>query len=769
MDPVNATSIVPVLNVVVVAICVLSLVAHICRREILRYKKMAFTDALTGSLSRLGFIREAEKILKAGRTQYVVVTMQIQNLQQLLNSFGTQSINQDLMQIYGVLKSNLNKSELIGRINGSTFCFLLKTRQEDAIRIRLSRICEAAERRDQIARIPKLRFGIYTVGGDAQPVEEIMNISSVFMNSNPAEERFCFIRRKSEDSPEHKLKLVNQMKQALTNGEFVVYMQPKVRLNDNLIVGAEALIRWRNPQKGIMSPDAFLPLLEEYHMLHTWDMYLFEQVCRQIAQWIRQGWTPVPVSVNLSHETLQMPNFVKSYSKICQKYDVPPKLLELELPGIVLQQSALSLNPIVEEIHSYNFRCALDSFGNGMVPLNFLRHVAVDTLKLDNKVMSAENNNRRIRFVMEAILKLTTQLQISTVAEGIDNVTQIQFLKQIGCDMVQGYYYFQPMPMEEFCFRVFNKGKPGYAKTDENRESNAYQVAQHRKSSKITMFSIRTDKDQIVFSNLFSPVLEEKYVLNNATSLFRHSPLIHENDQTDFLRLLERTQKERGWVDNTIRFYTTKGCYEWLEVHMHQESAPSGEGTIISGTLVNTSDWNNEVNRWKEKANRDALTGLYNREFFEQTAHAALEKGTNTSSAIVFVDIDDFKQINDTLGHTVGDDVICNIGKRLLGAFRHSDVVARYGGDEFVVFVNGINREELVERLDLFCESFQVPYSNETCEYPVSTSIGAAMFPEDGKGYLQLLNRADAALYVAKRQGKNQFVLYHSDYEELSM
>ena len=117
----------------------------------------------------------------------------------------------------------------------------------------------------------------------------------------------------------------------------------------------------------------------------------------------------------------------------------------------------------------------------------------------------------------------------------------------------------------------------------------------------------------------------------------------------------------------------------------------------------------------------------------------------------------------------VGDDVICSIAKRLLGTFRHSDVVARYGGDEFVVLVNGIGEEDLTKRLQQLCDSFRYPYRNDTVEYPVSTSIGAAMYPTDGKGYLQLLNHADAALYVAKRQGKNQFVMYHPSYEEVTM
>ena len=170
--------------------------------------------------------------------------------------------------------------------------------------------------------------------------------------------------------------------------------------------------------------------------------------------------------------------------------------------------------------------------------------------------------------------------------------------------------------------------------------------------------------------------------------------------------------------------------------------------------------WNNEVNLWKEKANRDALTGLFNREYFELSSSNSLEKDSLTSAAIVFIDIDDFKHVNDTLGHMFGDDILCCVAKRVLGIFRHTDIVARYGGDEFVVFVNGINRPELEKRLKQLCDVFRFPYRNETVTYQISGSIGAAMFPEDGKNYEELLDHADCALYVAKERGKDQFAMY---------
>ena len=252
-------------------------------------------------------------------------------------------------------------------------------------------------------------------------------------------------------------------------------------------------------------------------------------------------------------------------------------------------------------------------------------------------------------------------------------------------------------------------------------------------------------------------------MFSNAQALFRGSELIHENDRDDFFLLLERCRREDGWVRNTLRFYVSEGRYAWLDVHLHQDDSldPAQEGTI-SGTLVNMTSWKNEVDRWKEKANRDALTGLFNREYFERFAITQLERENLSSAAIVFIDIDDFKHVNDTLGHMFGDDVLCCVAKRILGVFRHTDVAARYGGDEFVVFVGAISRETLEERLQQLCDVFRHPYRSDTIEYQISGSIGGAMYPQDGTDYETLLDRADCALYEAKKRGKDQYVLYES-------
>ena len=769
MDRTATINISPVLIAAVVLITSLCLLILIQARQILYYKRMAMRDSVTGSLSREGFLRVTQKYLTTQKNRGVVVTMRLCNLSQITQTFGCRNADRVLSYLHSVLTANLSSSEPIARIDGDTFCFLLKNRQEDAIRARLDRICESANRFNQnpLATYPlELLFGICIPDAPQSSVDEILKKTTALLEKQARSSRYHFIRASAENDPARNRSQIDQMEQALENGEFIAFMQPKIRLSDNRIIGAEALIRWRHPQRGMLTPDMFISLLDEYHLLPKYDLYLFEQVCRQMAHWIRQNWTPLPVSINLSHDTLHTPSFAGGYAEICRKYGIAPELIELELPESILLESPSEIVRIVEQIHSFNFRCALDNFGRSTISLSALRELNVDTIKLDQFLFSGENNNRRNRFVVEAILKLSTQLQIRTVAEGIDNASQVQYLKQAGCDVIQGYYYFQPMSMEEFCIRVFRKGQPGYVESPETNALRA-QIPARRASKKITMFSLQTATDRVTFSELFTPVQEEHYALSNATSLFQYSSLIHENDRQDFLLMLSRCQKESGWIENTIRFYTSNGRYEWMEVHMHGETVPSGEGMVISGTLVNMTSWNSEVNRWKEKANRDALTDLYNREYFEQFTSDVLKKGKLSSAALIFIDVDDFKKVNDTLGHIVGDDVLRSISKRLQSAFRQTDIIARYGGDEFVIFANGIGKEELSKRLQKVCESFRMPYRNGSVEHPVSVSLGAVMFPDNGHTYEELLDHADTAAYVAKHRGKNRFIFYHPDFEDI--
>ena len=738
-------------------------------RRIKRADDFAVLDAATGALNSEGLRRASAKYLKGKDLQYAVVVMQLKNYRQLNQTFGVENSDRTMKYLAGHLRKILGASEPSARVSRNVFCFLMKNRTEEAVKARLQRIFENANQFNHGMKVPyqlDLIFGIYFPKDDTESFGQMKEMALQMLELGKDEPRYRFCRLgTAEENGIRRWELIQQTDRSLKNGDFIVYMQPKVRLGDGRIMGAEALVRWRHPQRGLLTPEMFVPLLEEYHLIDRFDQYVFEQVLARMAEWKKAGWADCPISVNLSLETIENEDFMDPYVKLSQKYRISPELIEFELSEPILFEAPEKLRAVIDSIHRYGFRCSLDHFGQTAIPLQLLRELEVDTLKLDRSFFTGENNSRPNRSIVEAIIKITSQLQIHTVAEGIDNATQVQYLRQLGCDMIQGFYYFKPMPPEEFQKTVFDHGQLRYVDKQEKKPGQVKEAVRSN-GSNIIMFTFMETQDRVVFSDVFSPLLYGQLSINEASALFAHSDLIHENDRKDFMYLLERCRKEEGWVENTIRFYTSEARYEWLEVHMHYEHISSGGESVICGTMVNMAGWKNEVNRWMEKANRDPLTGLFNREYFEQYASSTIEKGGLTSGAIIFFDLDNFKQVNDTLGHMVGDDVLCFIAKRMLGAFRHSDVIARYGGDEFVAFVNNIERSDLEKRLEELCKVLQTPYRNDTIEYRISGSIGAAVFPDDGDNYQSLLDHADTATYVAKEQGKAQYVFYHPGMEE---
>ena len=751
-------------GIILTLVAVIAIIILVCIGRQRQTKHLAVSDPVTGALNMTGFRLAAEKSFRSHTVRYSLVVMELRNAYQIYETFGSVSSQKVQEHLYAVLKSNLGSAEPIARINNDTFVFLLKNHQEDEIRARLKLIYEQANRFNQQRVDPyrlNLCFGIHVRYDTAEPLEDLIKKAAHLLKAPGSEPRYRFYENPARDPQSRRLELLGQVDRSMKNGDFIVYLQPLVRLGDRRIAGAEALVRWRHPQRGLLAPATFVPLLQEYRKIYQLDLYLFEAICQMLAGWKEKGWELCPISVNLSRETLDVDRFLDSYARLCQAYGVSPELIEFELAESYLLENSQKISALIDEIRSHGFRCSLDNFGKSFIPLDLLRELDVDAIKLDRSFFYGENNNRRNRFIIEAILKMAAQMHIRTVAEGIDNDSQVQYLQQAACDMIQGFHYFRPMSVEEFETTAYQDGILRYVEPEGSRSAAATQhPAARQTSSSIIMFSYLPDEDRVIFSDSFSPILENQLIFSNALALFRGSNLIHENDREDFFHLLERCQKEDGWVKNAIRFYASEGRYEWLEVHLYAEQTAPRGSTHISGTLVNMAGWTNEVNRWKEKANRDALTGLFNREYFEQFSRSTLEKDTLISAAIVFIDIDDFKHVNDTLGHMFGDDILCCVAKRVLGVFRHTDIVARYGGDEFVVFVNGIARAELEKRLTQLCDVFRFPYRNDTVTYQISGSIGAAMFPDDGENYQDLLDHADCAVYAAKERGKDQFAMY---------
>ncbi|MBQ9858590.1 MAG: diguanylate cyclase [Oscillospiraceae bacterium] len=731
-------------------------IASFLGKRVAKAKKSAFADPVTDGLNFSGLQNEISGL---GICDYAVVTAKLKNWPQIIETFGSDDAERVLKYLHGTFKANLSASEPFARLNGSDFCLMIKNRKAEFVSTRLERLAESINSFNKLRDIPyklDMRFGVYMPKSNDESLFAMCETASQLADSAAEDGECVFENAAKADSSDKRWEFAARIDRSFENKEFLIYLQPKVALGDGRVAGAEALVRWRHPQKGLLASGMFVQALEEYHVIDRMDRFVLETICRKQAEWIKEGLQPCVISVNLSMDTVKKKDFVTEFEKICTKYGVDTKFIEFELNDKLLTEPKQFICDVISRIRERGFKCALSNFGSAAFPIRLLRDLEVDSIKLESGFFGVENNDRKNRFLIEAILKYAAQVGISTVAEGIENVSQIRYLQQSGCDMVQGFCMFKPMPVEEFRNTVYSNGELIYVQL--NRDNAGFSAGDE--DGGIAMFSYSTFEDRVQFSECFSPTLGGVKEHKNAKALFLKSGIIHENDRKDFMHMLERCKKEGTNVENILRFYVAEGRYEWLTVRMQRVAVLKGEEAIIAGTLVNKNRWKNEVKLWQDKATRDALTGLYNREYFERTVSEALEKGDYERGVLAFIDVDDFKGINDTLGHLVGDDVLRFIAKRLLSEFRHSDVVARYAGDEFVVFVNGISREDMEKRLTHLCESFEYPYRNGSLEHHVHISVGVAVHPEDGTNYRVLLENADSALYYSKEHGKNRFVFY---------
>lgn len=238
---------------------------------------------------------------------------------------------------------------------------------------------------------------------------------------------------------------------ALENGEFEIYLQPKVSLHKNKVVGAEALVRWNSKEHGLVYPNDFIPILEQSGRIQKLDEFVFEEVCRWLDSRKKQNKSLIKVSVNVSRTHLWRKDFLADYVEIIKKYDVDHKNIEFEFTETALMEESnlQKLKWLIKRIHDEGFSCAVDDFGVGYSSLSLINEMDVDTLKFDRSFF-INLEDPKSQKIAKALLGMATELHLDSVVEGIETQEQIDILKNSDFDVVQGYYYSKPLPKAEF-------------------------------------------------------------------------------------------------------------------------------------------------------------------------------------------------------------------------------------------------------------------------------------------------------------------------------
>lgn len=247
----------------------------------------------------------------------------------------------------------------------------------------------------------------------------------------------------------HDKRLADEIEMALKNNEFEPYFQPQYRTADKKIYGAEALMRWRKKDGTIVSPSGFIPLAEKNGFVSQLDENMFYMVCKRQRELLDSGIQPVPVSVNMSRQLLYDSMFIEKYIGVMQQFRLPTELIELEITETALFENQDKFLDIINRLHDYGFKILMDDFGTGYSSLMMLKSIPIDIMKLD-KTFIDEYNSKTGLNIIKCVTNLANSLDIAVIAEGVELEEQYNLLKDLKCDIIQGFYFSRPIPFDKF-------------------------------------------------------------------------------------------------------------------------------------------------------------------------------------------------------------------------------------------------------------------------------------------------------------------------------
>lgn len=295
----------------------------------------------------------------------------------------------------------------------------------------------------------QMSYGVYTVEDKNMELRQMEDRAAMARKAakNNILTNILFYREQFKESLYNRKFIEENMQAAIAERQFMMYLQPKYSIAKNEIIGAEALVRWRHPERGMIYPNQFIPIIEENGFIKKVDYYIWAEACRFIKKCENAGITSCPVSVNVSRIHLQDNECIQVLADLIKSNDIPKALLELEITETANDQQ-ISLKAL--QLKEEGFTLLMDDFGSGYSSLNILLETPFDVIKLDKKFMENMMVSNKGRLILEQVVSMANKLELGLLAEGVETKEQVDLLQSIGCDQVQGYYYAKPMPEDEF-------------------------------------------------------------------------------------------------------------------------------------------------------------------------------------------------------------------------------------------------------------------------------------------------------------------------------
>ena len=427
------------------------------RRAFGHYKKLACIDPVTGGNTRMFFAERIQDYPTLNRYFLHMNLLQFKVINQVL---GRAVCDRFLSNIYLELEKKITDREVLCNLGNATFGMYLEAGNEEMIHKRCAEFAESVHHSIQGSKIHIIvnpQFCLTPVLNLTEKADlDEMQDHALMARNNPLaiywQDVNCYVYNKEcREQLLRDKELEDKLDRAITEHEIMVYLQPKIAVSGHDAVSAEALARWKDPEKGIIYPAEFIPVFERNGMISRIDLYIFEQVCELINRWAAEEGTSPVISVNISKAAIQNPDFFAKYIAIAERTKVSAKYLEFELTESTAYENYDMIRKILADIHQMGASCSMDDFGKSYSNINALASLEFDTVKMDKSFFDdGFPQDAKKKQLVSGTLQLLKSLDLEVVAEGIEEKEQVDSLVKLGCDCIQGFYFAQPMPVAEY-------------------------------------------------------------------------------------------------------------------------------------------------------------------------------------------------------------------------------------------------------------------------------------------------------------------------------
>lgn len=424
-------------------------------KELLNKKTI---DDETNLPNRISFNNELEETTRQAKKEgqkFSVLFITIGDYNNLVYTFG-QDLARDILVVFSKrLQSTMLAENSLARINENAFAIIeRKPTNASALASYVEQLLEEttvpieiADRKIKIS----ISVGIAMYPGDGNTAEKLERNALLAVNrTTETNNQYEFYQRGMEEQIQLKRDIIADLHLAIDNNQLELYYQPQINIKDYSLMGCEALIRWKHPQKGYISPFFFIPAAEEGNLIVPIGEWVLVEACRQIAKWREMGLKPFKISVNLSAHQILTGNTLDKIKKLKEEYQITPNWLGFELTESALVEDQEKAIKVMQQIKDLGFEIALDDFGTGFSSLSYLLQFPIDKLKIDRSFVKIVEDAQGDYAVTKSIIELAHRMKLSIIVEGVETQPQLEYFQKNQCHSIQGYIFSKPQPASRF-------------------------------------------------------------------------------------------------------------------------------------------------------------------------------------------------------------------------------------------------------------------------------------------------------------------------------